>query len=199
MNWTTVPQRVLDQVIDDAAISHDVDARRDGVRRVQRYGDTRRVELLGLGGEGILHEVREVYRGRLQMDGIRVALGHEEQTVGEVDDSVDFAGRSPDRCREVFRRAPGPSRKLEFRPQDRERAPQLMAGCRREASLAFESGVEATEQVVEGDGESCELVVGRGHTQSRVVVAFGDARRFAAHALNRCECPTGEEPPGNDL
>ena len=141
---------------------------------MQRDGDTRRFELLGLGGEGVLHDVPDVDLNHFQMDDVLVALGDEEETVSEVDDTVDFAGCSPDRLREVFGRTPGSGRELELRAQDGEGASQFVAGCGREASLAFDGGVEAAEQVVEGDCESCKLVVGRGHTQGCVAVACGD-------------------------
>ena len=89
---------------------------------------------------------------------------------------------------------------IDLRAHACQRAAQLMRGIADETLLLLLRHLEAVEHLVHGPREASDLVISRrlGHTPRELLA--GDARHFAANALDRRERSPDEEerPPRNE-
>ena len=120
--------------------------------------------------------------------------GDHEQVLGQLDEAVGLLRRGRQRGTQLVGRAAAPQRQLQLGPQDPERGAQLMAGVGRELPLAGEGGLEPVEHLVQRPAQPGDLVAGRRDGQALVGPRGRDARRPAAHRLDRPQRGGGDAP-----
>ncbi len=129
---------------------------------------------------------QRVGRQRLGLHGQAslIRAGDHQQVLRQAHQPVGLLAGGGDRRAQLARRVVAAQRQLQLGLEDRERRAELVAGVGHEGPLVREGGVGALEQLVEGQAEPADLVVGGRQGQAVALAGARDPLGAGAHRLH---------------